>query len=69
MSTPKLFEYAILWHPTKEQKDNGKKSIIVISPTLILSDDLSRVNMTAAMSIPSEYKDSLDQIEIAVRPF
>ncbi len=69
MSTPKLFEYAILWHPTKEEKENGKKSAIIVNPTIILADDVARVNMAAAMSIPTEYRDNLDQVEIAVRPF
>lgn len=66
----KLFQYAVLWHPTEKQvKDENAKSKLLIEPKTILATDLNSVNMTAAMGIPSEYKTQLDQIEIAVRPF
>ncbi len=64
-----LFQYAILWHPTKKQIEEGEKSKLVQPITDILATDINQVNMLAAMSIPSEYKEQLDQIQIAVRPF
>jgi hypothetical protein len=36
--------------------------------TILATDDKS-VLMTAAMNIPAEYKEQLDQVEIVVRPF
>jgi uncharacterized protein YrzB (UPF0473 family) len=70
MSTPKLFQYAILWHPTKKQiEDQWKKSYVLVQPTTILSTDLNSAAITAAMSIPQEYKDQIDQIEVCVKPF
>ncbi len=36
---------------------------------LILATDEKSVLMTAAMNIPTEYKEQLDQVEIVVRPF
>lgn len=64
-----LFQYAILWHPTKKQIEEGEKSKLVLPITDILATDVNQVNMLAAMSIPTEYKDQLEQIQIAVRPF
>jgi hypothetical protein len=70
MEKSKLYQYAVLWHPTEKQtKEEGAKSKLVVEIQTILASDSQSVMMTAAMSIPTEYKDQLDQIEIAVRPF
>ena len=70
MSKSKLFQYAIIWHPTEKQvKDNDAKSKVLKDLTTILATDLEMVKMTAIMELPSECKDQLDQIELAVRPF
>ena len=66
---PKLFEYAILWHPTEKQKKEGAKSMVLVPPTTILAVDGNAANMMAAMNIPTEKKEELDQIVIAMRPF
>ena len=70
MSKSKLFQYAIIWHPTEKQvKDDGAKSKLVKPLDTILATDDKSVLMTAAMNIPTEYKEQLDQVEIVVRPF
>lgn len=70
MSKSRLFQYAVLWHPTEKQvKEDGNKSKLIVDLQTILAADQQSVMMTAAMAIPAEYKDQLDQIEIAVRPF
>lgn len=70
MLKSKLFQYAIIWHPTEKQvKDEGAKSKLVKPLDTILATDDKSVLMTAAMSIPTEYKDQLEQVEIVVRPF
>lgn len=70
MAKSKMFQYAVLWHPTeKQEKDEGLKSKIVVEPSNILAIDQNSAAMSAAMKIPVEYKDQLDQIEIALRPF
>jgi len=66
----KLYQYAVIWHPTEKQvKEEGAKSKLIVDITNVLSADSQSVMMTAAMAIPAEYKEELDQIEIAVRPF
>jgi len=70
MSKSKLFQYAVLWHPTeKQEKEEGLKSKLIVEPKTVLAVDQASASMTAVMEIPSEYKTQLDQIEVALRPF
>jgi hypothetical protein len=70
MSKARLFEYAILWHPTEKQtKEEGTKSKVIVQPKTLLATDENGATMAAAMDIPTEYRDQLDQIQIAMRPF
>lgn len=70
MSRPRIYTYAVIWHPTEKQiKEEGAKSKLLIDPTDTLAADERQVGMTAAMSIKDEYREHLDQIEIAIRPF
>ena len=70
MTKQKLFEFAILWHPTdKQEKEESLKTKTVVDKKTILAVDQSSATMAAAMEIPTEYKTQLDQIEVVVRPF
>lgn len=70
MSRPRIYQYAILWHPTEKQmKEDGTKSKIVVAPKDVLANDDRQAQMMASMEIPAEYRDQLDQVEIAMRPF
>jgi hypothetical protein len=70
MNKAKLFQYAILWHPTEKQvKDDGAKSQILTELKTILANDQNSALTAAAMEIPSVHKNELEQIEIAIRPF
>lgn len=70
MAQKKLFQYAIIWHPNEKQvKEDGAKSIVLVPIKTILSIDVNSAGMEAAMDIPAEKRNELDQIEIAVRPF
>lgn len=74
MAKGKLFEYAVLYHP-KEKKDAAgnpletKKSQIVTEVTRVLAASDKEVAMLAAKSLPDEYNDKLDDVEIVIRPF
>jgi len=74
MAKGKLFEYAVLYHP-KEKKDavgnplETKKSIVVTDVKRIVATSDKEVGMLAAKSIPPEYEDKLDDVEIVIRPF
>lgn len=70
MARGKLFEYAVIYHPCKKDKDaEEKKSVLVKVPTTILASDDKEVAIKAARDIPDEYIDKLEDIEIVVRPF
>jgi len=70
MSKSKLFQYAILWHPTEKQvKEDGAKSKIIKDLSSVLAADTEIAKTLIAMDIPKEYKEQLEQIEILVRPF
>lgn len=66
-----LFEYAILWLPSNEEKKEGKKAKVLVEVKRILASDEKSAFMLAARDIPNEFADSanLDQIQIALRPF
>lgn len=73
MSKGKLYEYAVVHHP-KAKKDvagneEAVKSKIVTDVTRILAASPDEVSILAARSIPEEYLDRIEQIEIVVRPF
>jgi hypothetical protein len=70
----KLFQYALIKHPTEKEKGDGKKSELLKSKqgfliTHCLADDLERAKLLAARDIPDDFIANLDQLEIAVRPF
>ncbi len=69
----KLFEYAVLYHPkpTKEQRDAGDDitSVIVVAPRVVLAKDEKVAALLVARSIPEEYVDKLEKVEIVIRPF
>ena len=66
----RLFQYAVILHPTAEEKKKGVRSKLVISPTaLFLARNEDEVAMIAARSIPAEFVDAADRLEVAIRPF
>jgi hypothetical protein len=70
MAKGQLFQYAVLWHPNKKQdEEEGLKTKVVVDVTTVLCNDQKEATMRAAMSIPAEYREQLDQVELFVRPF
>lgn len=70
MSKSKLFQYAIIWHPTEKQvKDDDAKSKVIKDLSSILAADQETAKTLIAMEIPAEYKEQITQLEILVRPF
>lgn len=65
----KIFEYAIILHPTRKAKEDGAPSKLVKEPTCILASDQNAALVLAARAIPEDLLDKLDRVEVAVRPF
>ena len=68
MSTEsKLFQYAIIWNPSEEDKKDKPKVLKDI--TTILAQDEQKAFILASREIPKEYLEDLDNIQIVVRAF
>lgn len=66
----KLFEYAVICQPkTNKDGDVVEEGLVLVPVTSLLAKDESQVNMIAARQIPEEYLDSLDRVQVVVRPF
>ena len=66
----KIYEYAVLFHPRKKKDDEKQAlSTLIVDVTRVVASDEKAVAMLAARSIPEEYVEKLDQVEIAIRPF
>jgi hypothetical protein len=73
MAKGKLYEYGVIHHPKNRKDAAGNeepvKSKIVTDVTRVLAASPEEVSILAARSIPDEYLDKIEQIEIVVRPF
>jgi len=65
----KLFQYAVILHPTEKEKEDGAKSKLIVNVMTVLAKDAGAAALLAARAIPAEYVEKLDQVEVAVRPF
>ena len=69
----KLYEYAVIHHPKPKRDVAGNeepvKSKLITDVTRVLSSSDKEVGILAGRSIPEEYLDKLDEVEIVVRPF
>ena len=69
MCPMKLFQFAVLLHPSEEEKKAGKQSQIIVEVRTVLAQDQNAAVIQAARQIPEEYMDRLSRLEVAVRPF
>jgi hypothetical protein len=65
----KLYQYAIVWYPTSKQEAEGMSPMILVEPKYILSRDRESALVAAAMDIPREYREELDQVDILIGVF
>ncbi|HYD00755.1 MAG TPA: hypothetical protein VEB22_05960 [Phycisphaerales bacterium] len=65
----KLFQYAVIYHPTGDEKKAGKKSEIVVPVTECVAADEKTAGIIAGRAIPEKHLADLDRLEVAVRPF
>lgn len=65
----KIFEYAIVGHPSETEIKDGKNTEMLVEPTRVLTADIAGANIIASRKIPDTWLDKLDRVEIAVRPF
>ena len=69
MKKMRLFQYAIIWHPTEKEAENGKQSEVIVNVSTKLAIDDRALLIQVSREIPDLYLSQLDQVEIAIRPF
>lgn len=65
----RLYQYAVIWHPSEKQEEDGQKSKLVTDIHTVLVEDEQAATIAGARAIPDEYSNQLDQLEVVVRPF
>ena len=65
----KLFQFAILGHPTDKESEEGGVTTIVQEVKTILAPSQDAAVMMAGRDIPEEWLSKLERVEVVVRPF
>jgi hypothetical protein len=66
----RLFRYAVLKNPTKEEREKGARTVVVVPPSdWCLARTEQEVVMKATREIPEEEMKDADRLEVAVSPF
>ena len=69
MEKPRLFQYAVILHPTEEDRKKGAKSEVIVPPSEWFLATETEADMRAARAVPEDQVVNADRIEVAVRPF
>jgi len=64
-----LYQYTIIWQPNDQESEAGKKSEILVKPDIMLANDQNSAFIQASRQIPEKFLESLDQVDILIRPF
>lgn len=66
----KLFQYVVIYNPDlNKEKNKSKEAKLLVNVTNVLASSFETAKVLAARSIPEQYLDRLDEVEVAVRPF
>lgn len=68
-SKQRLFQFAVIYNPSGEERKKGAKPGVLVSVTECLATDEQGATLIAARQIPEAYLDRLERIEVAVRCF
>ena len=64
-----LYEVAIIQRPTKKAKDNGDKSVILVPPTAVMSENEEAAKLDVTLQFADKIPEDRTGIEILVRVF
>jgi hypothetical protein len=67
----KLYEYAVIYQPpkAKDGEKQAEKATLIVDVKRILAESDQEVSILASRSIPEDYIDKLENVQIVVRPF
>jgi len=70
MESERLYRFAVIKHPTKEEREKGVRSEVVLPPSdYLLAKNEAEVMMIATRQIPEAWMKNADRLEVAVSPF
>lgn len=69
MKKPKLFQYAVVWHPTTKEEKDGRVSEVLVQPTTVVFPDKETALEKLSEEVKGKYEDSFEQAEIVITPF
>lgn len=70
MSKGKVYEYCLVYHPPKEDGVEQKASEMISDGIqLIMAPSSEVAQMKAVRSIPEEYVEKLDHVDVVLRAF
>ena len=72
MSNYKLYEYAVLMHPSKKEEEDGVEVQVVVPITTMVAINAEIVKKKAiivASQVEEYHNCSLERFEVLVRPF
>lgn len=65
----KLFQFAIIKHPSEKEAEAGISSVVVVDVVTVLANDQNSAVLLAGRAIPEDAMEFLDRLEVVVRPF
>lgn len=69
MSDQQVFEYVVLLHPTEKEKKDGVKTKMIVDVKRLVAADAGTATLLAARAIPTEFEESIERVQVVVRPF
>ena len=69
MARGKLFEVAIIEHPTEQESKNGKGSSLVMGPIPVVAPDAQAACISAVLTNGKASAMDMNRVEVIVRPF
>ena len=65
----KIYQYAVMLHPTEDERKAGKSSQIIVDVQTVAAHNDNAAVVLAGRAIPEQFLTCLDRVEVAVRPF
>lgn len=64
-----LYLVALIQKPTKKEQEDGKQETLILPPTPVIANDDKQAAVKAVAQSKDKIAESLDNVEVLVRPF
>lgn len=65
----KLYEFLVIKHPTKKERDDGERAKIIVPRREIIARTDEEAMMQAHRKISDEHMKDAERLDVVVRPF